>query len=122
MTADKNLEKDGRQWGMFIHLSQFAGYVFPLAGLILPIVLWQVKKNELPGVDAHGRIVVNWFLSGLIYGIVSTILCIFLIGIPMVFLLIILAIVYPIVGAVKANDGVIWKYPGSIPFFSVDRD
>jgi uncharacterized Tic20 family protein len=118
----RDLEKEGHQWGLFIHLSQFASYIFPLAGVILPIILWQIKKNELPGVDAHGRIVMNWFISGLIYGMISAVLVIFIIGIPMLFALIILAIVYPIVGAVKANDGIIWKYPGSITFFSIDGD
>ena len=50
-------EMQTRQWAMFIHLSVLAGHLVPVAGLVLPIVLWQIKKNELPGVDVHGRIV-----------------------------------------------------------------
>ena len=52
-------EKDVRQWCMFMHLSQFAGYLVPFAGIVVPIVMWQTKKDEAPEIDAHGRAVVN---------------------------------------------------------------
>jgi len=41
-----------------------------------------------------------------------------LIGIPLLIALAILAIVFPIVAAIKANNGQVWKYPLSIPFFN----
>ena len=47
---------------MLIHFSVFAGYAVPIAGLIVPIVLWQLKKNEMPSVDAHGKMVLNFIL------------------------------------------------------------
>jgi uncharacterized protein len=40
------------------------------------------------------------------------------IGLPMLLTLIVVAIVFPIIGAIKANDGEVWKYPLSIPFFT----
>lgn len=51
-----------KEWCMFIHLSQFCGYFIPLAGFIVPIILWQVKKEESILIDIHGKIVVNWIL------------------------------------------------------------
>jgi len=42
---------------MFLHFSLLAGYVVPIAGLIAPIIIWQLKKNELPGLDEHGKVV-----------------------------------------------------------------
>ena len=53
-------------WAMIIHLSQFCGYVIPLAGFIVPIVLWQLKKEEDPVIDLHGKIVANWLITELI--------------------------------------------------------
>ena len=88
--------------------------------MIVPIVLWQVKKNESPAIDQHGRIVVNWIISEFIYGIVFGLLCLILIGIPFVIALAVVGIVFPIMGAVRANDGRVWPYPLSIPFFNVD--
>ena len=116
----KHTESDVRQWAMFIHLSQFAFYAFPLAGIVLPILLWQLKKDELPGINAHGRVVLNWIISLFIYAIVCIPLCFLLVGIPMLFVLALAAVVFPIIGAIKANDGILWKYPVSIQFFSVN--
>jgi uncharacterized Tic20 family protein len=33
-------DQQTRQWAMFLHLSQFAGYIIPLAGLVVPIIIW----------------------------------------------------------------------------------
>ncbi len=115
--AYTGMDQQTRQWAMILHLSQFAGYVVPLAGLVAPIVIWQVKKNELPGIDAHGKVVSNWILSAIIYAIVSFVLMVILIGIPMLLALGLMAIVFPIIGGIKANNGELWKYPLSIPFF-----
>ncbi|HSV72410.1 MAG TPA: DUF4870 domain-containing protein [Chthonomonadales bacterium] len=107
-----------RTWAMLLHLSQFAGYVVPLAGFIAPIVIWQVKKNEMPELDAHGKNVANWLISAMIYTIGCAILTLVLIGIPLLFALAACAIAFPIIGAIKANSGETWKYPLTIPFFS----
>ncbi len=111
------LRTNDNMWGMFIHLSQFCGYLVPLAGLILPIVLWQIRKNESPVIDQHGRIVVNWIITKLILGVVFGILCFFLVGIPLLILLALVGLIFPIVGAIKANDGKTWSYPCAIRFF-----
>ena len=111
---------DEEMWGMFIHLSQFCGYAIPFAGLIAPIVLWQIKKKESRVLDLHGRIVVNWIITAFILGIVFGLLCFVFIGIPLSIALLIGGIIFPIIGGIKANSGEIWKYPCSIEFFSVD--
>ena len=113
--------KDENMWGMFIHLGQFAGIMIPYAGLVLPIVLWQIKKDESKVIDRHGKIVTNWIISATIYGVVSGILSAFLIGIPMLFAVLICAFVFPIIGAVKANNGEVWEYPICIKFFKLDE-
>lgn len=106
-----------RKWAMILHLSQFSGYLVPLAGFVVPIVIWQMKKDELPGLDAHGRVVANWMISMVIYVAVSTLLILVLIGIPMLWALGVLAVVFPIVGAIKAGDGKVWNYPMSLRIF-----
>jgi hypothetical protein len=121
-SAVDGISSDVNMWGMFIHLSQFCGYVIPLAGLIVPIVLWQIKKNESDIIDRHGRIVVNWIITEFIMGIVFVLLCLVVIGIPLLLMLAVVAIVFPIVGAVKANNGEFWPYPCSIGFFKLNVD
>jgi uncharacterized protein len=115
--AVRQMVPDENSWGMFIHLSQFCGYLLPFAGLIVPIVIWQVKKNESVVIDEHGRNVVNWIISAFIYGVVCALLCLVLIGFLLGAILAILCIVFPIIGAIKANQGEVWPYPGAIRFF-----
>ena len=107
---------NAKQWAMILHLSLLAGFIIPFAGLIAPIVIWQLKKEEMPELDAHGKIVVNWLISALIYGAVCFVLSFVLIGIPLLFVLGILSVVFPIIGGIKANNGEVWKYPLSISF------
>ena len=107
-----------RQWAMLLHLSLLAGFIVPLAGFVAPIIIWQVKKTELPELDIHGKIVLNWIISSLIYGVISAVLIFILIGIPLLILLGILAVVFPIIGGIKANNGEAWRYPLSIRFLS----
>lgn len=114
------MSSDTNMWGMFIHLSQFCGYLIPLAGLIVPIVLWQIKKNDSDIIDRHGRIVVNWIITEFVLGIVFGLLCLVWIGIPFLIALIVVGIIFPVIGGIKANNGEVWKYPCSIGFFKVE--
>ena len=101
---------------MILHLSQLAGFLVPLAGLIVPILIWQLKKEEMPELDVHGKIIANWIISQLIYGLICGILVFVLVGVFLLIALGILAVIFPIIGAIKANEGRTWKYPLSISF------
>ncbi|MHC4353789.1 MAG: DUF4870 domain-containing protein [Planctomycetota bacterium] len=111
---------DVNVWSMYIHLAQFCGYIVPVFGLVVPIVLWQLKKGESEVIDKHGKIVLNWILSALIYGFVSSLLVLAIIGILMWMVLGVLLIVFPIIGGIKANSGEVWPYPLSINFCRVE--
>ena len=92
-------------WAMIIHLSHFCGYVIPVAGFIVPIVLWQLKKEEDPVIDLHGKIVANWLITELIMAVVVVFLCAFMIGYPLLMALAVAAIALPIIGGIRANNG-----------------
>ena len=109
-------ERAVRQWCMFMHLSQFAGYAIPFAGVIVPIVMWRTRASESEEIDEHGRMIVNAMLSFFCYWITAIILCFVVIGIPLVFVLGIASIAFPIIGAIKADEGVLWRYPLIISF------
>jgi uncharacterized Tic20 family protein len=108
--------KDANQWAMFVHFSLFAGYIVPIAGLLLPIILWQIKKDQYPFVDVHGKIVVNWIISLVIYAAICAVLIFVVIGIVGFVLLGVLTIIFPIIGGIKANQGEVWEYPFTIKF------
>jgi uncharacterized Tic20 family protein len=104
------------QWAMALHLSLLAGYAIPLAGFVVPVVIWQIKKDQFPIIDHHGRNAVNWMISSVLYLVLSFILAFVLIGIIGFLLLGLLAVACPIIAAVKASSGEVWKYPLAIEF------
>jgi uncharacterized Tic20 family protein len=108
--------EDVSQWAILLHLSQLLVYFLPPFGLVAPFVIWQYKKNEMPEIDEHGKVVANWLLSAMIYLVASTVLCLLVIGVVPLVVVIILSIVYPVIGAVKASHGQVWRYPLTIDF------
>ena len=122
---------------MLLHLSQILNFCAMPCGIIVPIVLWILNKNQSPQVDLHGKIILNWQISLFVYmvacvmitvtGFIFSIFMAVATGIPLRFGVIlafpvgfvlgILALVFPIIGALKANEGTVWKYPLSIQFF-----
>lgn len=109
-------DPETKQWAMYLHLSTLAGYAVPMAGLVAPIIIWQLKKDQMPGIDAHGKMVMNFIISYFLWSVICVLLAFALIGIPMLMALGVAAIVLPIIGGIKANDGVLWKYPLTIEF------
>ena len=107
-------DKDFRMWSMILHFSLLAGFVIPLGGLIAPIIIWQLKKEEFPEITAHAYVIFNWLLSALIYAFACFVLTFVLIGIPGFIALGVVAVIFPIIGGIKANDGVLWPYPLTI--------
>ena len=102
---------------MVMHLSQFCIPAFPPFGVAVPIVLWFLGRKESDKVEVGGRILFNWLVSALIYLVVSAALVYVIIGIPLLLGLLVCAIVFPILAAVKASEGQVWKYPLCIDFF-----
>lgn len=120
VTAAPENDKDARMWATLLHLSLLAGLLIPMGGLVVPVVIYILKKDEFPSLNAHWYVVLNWILSSLIYAVVFLILIFVLIGIPLLWALAMLFLIFPIIGAIKANDGIVWPYPLSIRFFGND--
>jgi uncharacterized Tic20 family protein len=107
-------DPETNKWAMFLHFSILAGWIVPLGGLIVPILIWQLKKDELPGIVPHAHIVLNWIITSLVYAVICFILTFVIIGVFLFFALAIATVIFAIVGGIKANDGEIWEYPGTI--------
>jgi len=110
-------------WGMdektfivFLHLSQYAGIILTGLGFILPLVMWLTNKDKSVLIDEHGKAVVNWMISLFIYLIISIILIFILVGIITTIALGIVALIYPVIGAIKAGNDSFFNYPVSIKF------
>ncbi len=105
-----------KQFTVLMHLSQFAGYIVPLAGFVLPIVMWTSFKDQNSVINEHGKNIINFMITFIIYASVAVVLCFFLIGFPILLILGALGILFPILAALKANDNEVYEYPGTIKF------
>ena len=99
------------------HLSQLLNLITGLGGLIVPLIIWLTQKDKVVGMDFHGKMILNFQISLFIYSIVSIPL-IFLVGLG-IFMLIgiaIIAVVLPILNAIRVSNGETPSYPLSIEF------
>lgn len=116
--SDDLLGLDLNNYRALLHASQYAGFIIPLAGLIAPIVLWAIAKDNYPEVDAEGRMIINWMISEFIYICICVVLFLVLIGIPLLIGVVVMGLVFPLIGTIKATQGESYKYPLTINFLS----
>jgi uncharacterized Tic20 family protein len=109
-------DKEERTWGMFCHLVVFLGLIIPFASIIGPLVIWMIKRDEMPFVDDQGKESLNFQITMMLATIVSAILMFVLIGFVLIFVVIIFQLIVVIIASIKANEGVYYRYPLSIRF------
>jgi uncharacterized Tic20 family protein len=108
-----------RTWSVLCHASALLGLFFHFFGHLLgPLVVWLIKRDASPEIDANGKESLNFQLSMLIYDIVAGILCLLLIGIPILIALWVLNTVFVIIASVKTSNGEFYRYPFTIRFLS----
>lgn len=113
-TTTRAISPEERTLAALTHLSGLSGYILPLGGVLVPIIIWIVKKDS-PVVSclAKQALLLNVVVFVLVG--ITAVLWLTIILIPLVILfwavLGLVAIVLPIVGAIKAHDGVYYRYP-----------
>ncbi|MDR3181730.1 MAG: DUF4870 domain-containing protein [Planctomycetaceae bacterium] len=135
------------QIGMTPNTNCVLMHVMALLCFPLSFILWMIAKDGDDFVDAHGKIIMNWICSVILLCIITVLLyaveialqyssvrslavvgnepfVIFLLHtIPniIVTLYVSISLVFPIIGAAKAAQGKVWRYPFSFPIFSVEH-
>ena len=64
------LDNHQKNIATFIHLSTFSRFFFPFGNLIGPIVLWVINKDRSAFIDNHGKQIINFQISILLYTII----------------------------------------------------
>lgn len=100
-----------RQWAMFCHFAAFFGLIFPFGNLLGPLIIWQIKKEADPFIDAQGKEALNFQITVSIAAMICMLLMVVVIGFPLLILVGVGALVLTIIGGLKANDGLAYRYP-----------
>jgi uncharacterized Tic20 family protein len=109
------LSNEEKTWATFTHLSGLALYIgIPFGNVFGPLILWLIKRNEMPFVEDQGKEAINFQISMSIYLIVAGIAVFFIIGILALPVLFIVHIIFTIIAAVQANKGDAYRYPMTI--------
>jgi hypothetical protein len=103
--------REVRLWAMLCHLSAFAGLIFPFGNLLGPLIVWQLKRDLDPYLDDHGREALNFQLSVILAVMVCFLLMFVIIGFPLMIVVSAGALILTVIAAVKANEGVAYRYP-----------
>jgi len=113
------LKREDNQLLVITHLAQLLTYVTGFGGLIVPLVIWATQKDKVLGMDEHGKEILNFQISIIIYTIISIPLILaFGLGILLLILIALLAFIMPIVNAVKASNREYPTYPLTIRFIN----
>ena len=100
---------EARQWAMFCHFAAFL--VIPFGNLLGPLIVWQIKKDLDPFVDAQGKEALNFQISVALAALLCFLLMVVVIGFPLLLLVSIAALVLTIIAGIKANEGQAYRYP-----------
>ena len=100
-----------RQGAMLCHLAAFLGFVFPFGSVVGPLILWQMKKEKDAFIDDQGKEALNFQITVAIAWIACIVLAFTIVGFFLMFALAVATIVLTIIGSIKANKGIPYRYP-----------
>jgi len=107
---------------MFAHLSALlgafvTGWIGGWGWFLGPLIIWLVKKDTMPFVNDQAKEALNFNITIAIIFVILTILGFatlgvgFLLALPLMIIIGIVALVFIILAAIKANEGVAYRYP-----------
>lgn len=120
------INAEERKWAMFAHLSMLlgglltSGWAGSVGFFIGPLVIWLTKKDTMPFVNDQGKEALNFAITVSIVCAGLLVLTILSLGIgalltiPLMLIVGIGALVLAIMAAIKANEGVAYRYPFAI--------
>lgn len=110
--------QEERTAALLCHIGAVVGSFAPPANLIVPVVVWMLKRDQSAFVNEHGKEAIN-FQINLSVGIVllsllAAFLMVLLVGfllIPVIIILAIAGLVMGVVAGIKAYEGHAYRYP-----------
>lgn len=111
------VSSEERTWALIAHLSTFTAFISGIGVVLGPLVVWLIKRDDMPFVAEHAREALNFNITVVLAGIALVIFSIITVGIgllltvPAGLALFALWIVFTIIAAINANNGQPYRYP-----------
>jgi uncharacterized Tic20 family protein len=112
------ISKEERNWAMIAHLSALLVYPTLIGGIVAPLVIWLIRRDDMSFAADQAKETLNFQITVYLVGLVCGVLFLILIGFVLMGLLVIAHVVLTIVAAVKASEGVAYRYPFNLRLIS----
>ena len=114
-----------KQWALFAHLSAIVGgiltgHMFGWGCFAGPLIIWLIKKDTMPFVNDQAKEALNFNITLAIVGFALLLLTLMTLGLGLLIAIPVGAVVgigwlvFTIIAAIKANEGVAYRYPFAI--------
>jgi uncharacterized protein len=111
-----------KQWALFAHLSAIlgaavTGHIFGIGCFLGPLIIWLVKRDTMPFVADQGKEALNFNITLAIVGAALFLLILLtfglgiLLAIPAGAVVAIGWLVFTVIAAIKASEGIAYRYP-----------
>lgn len=108
---------DERLWALAGHLSAFSFFITGIGCIVGPLIVWLIKRDTMPFAADQAKEALNFNITMAIAFVVLIIFTVFTLGIgillayPIGAVLFVGWVVLTIIAAIKANEGVAYRYP-----------
>ena len=108
---------DERTWALLGHLSALSAFISGFGCVIGPLIVWLVKRDTLPFAGDQAKEALNFNITVLIAGAALVLFTVLTIGIgalltvPLGFVLFFYWLIFTIIAAINASNGVRYRYP-----------
>jgi uncharacterized Tic20 family protein len=110
------LKESDRNFAIAMHLSPFGAVIIGPLAFLAPLVLWLIRKDNSVFNDDHGREIVNFMLSLIVWTLISLVAMITIVGALLIPVVCVVAVVSPIRAALAAGRGEYFRYPMTFRF------
>ncbi|MBL8386555.1 MAG: DUF4870 domain-containing protein [Burkholderiales bacterium] len=102
-------------WAMACHLAALAGFFVPFGNLLGPLVVWLLKRADMPQVEVHGRESLNFQINVALLVAVCWVLVFVLVGVVLLPAVILGALFFTLRAAIRVSNGELGhRYPAWI--------
>ncbi|WP_257265125.1 DUF4870 domain-containing protein [Endozoicomonas sp. ONNA2] len=112
-----DIQRDDKNMAMLVHLLPLFGFMVPGLNIVIPLVIWLMKRDRSLYIEHHARESLNFQITITLLATLWFILKLLLVGfllLPLVPVIIVVVLVFMVRAAMKAGSGEFYRYPVSL--------
>nr|MDT0252516.1 DUF4870 domain-containing protein [Endozoicomonas sp.] len=111
------INRDDKNMAVMAHLLPLFGFMVPGVNIVIPLVIWFLKRNKSLYIEHHARESLNFQITISLLVVLWIVLKLMLVGLlllPLVPVIVIVVLVFMVRAAMKAGRGEFYRYPLSL--------